>query len=141
MRAHLGRDNDCFSAVMIMHYINFIVLIFGFTFQLVIMILPFLYFMILFSNFTQFLVLKYLSHCILTSRNQIELQSRKGVLCYMWGVFIVTFIIGFIPVQGFGPFCSEEIRYPICFSLLVLNLFFYQFSVRKTFKDIDAANS
>ena len=43
-------DTSRYSPIMVMHYLNFAVVIMGFIFGVIVMIIPFLYFCIVFSN-------------------------------------------------------------------------------------------
>ena len=52
MKTHMKRDpyKNYFSEFMVMHYLNMVVLLMGFIFQLIVLIIPLLYFMIIFSS-------------------------------------------------------------------------------------------
>lgn len=89
-------------------------------FQYFLKILPIIYFMMYLTTVGGFFQLKSISKNVSSISDTLYLERRKTFLLMECIISVCLVVIGLIPIKGFGCLCSEDLIYPLGFSLLLI---------------------
>lgn len=117
---HRAEKKSPMLQISLLHLLYFSVLALNFIFQYFLKVLPMIFAMMYLTTVGGFIQLKSISKNVMTINDKKYQKQRENFLFLEIMVSIFTLLIGFIPEKGFGSLCSDQMIYPLSFSILLL---------------------